>query len=109
MRNLKIKGTKSKWIGKGRYTNEFRDQDDILRLPRLGTNTNAKTHETMILHNIRTISDLKYFQIDQLPPVRGIQSIWKNAQENSLPRSSPVEIVDRRTKENPYQSENGEK
>ena len=86
VRNLKIQGTKSKWVGKRATTSEYRD--DISRLPRVGSKT--KTYESMIAHNIHTISDQKILPIDRLPSFRGIQVMWNNAREHSLPEHLPL-------------------
>ena len=73
VRNLKIQGMKSKWIGKG----GGRQTNCVTKTTSHGSHGSEQTqiHEAMTRHNIRTISDLKSLQIDQLPLVRGIQSI----------------------------------
>ena len=63
----------------------------------------------MLANGIRTISDLKSMANDQLPRIRGIQSMHKNALEHALPSSSSADTVDHRKSENPYQSRYGDK
>ena len=60
-------------------------------------------------HGIATIGGLKAIEPDQLPPIRGIGAMHRNATDHSLPGHSPNLVVDHRQADNPYQSKYGEK
>ena len=106
VKKLKIVGKQSKWITSTMNYTKFHDNDLIWRLPRVGKQ--SKTHQRLLSYDIKTIGTLKSIPNAQLPPIRGISALHRQATKKSLPGSSPNQMVDHRLSNNPYLSKYGD-